>query len=44
MNTDVNKRLHGIPLGKGQYGLFTKWSWENQTRAETNIFFEVLNV
>ncbi|ALC41263.1 CG33914 [Drosophila busckii] len=42
MSTDLSMRLGGIPLGKGQYGFFTRWIWQNATKVETNIFFNVV--
>lgn len=43
LNTDISKKIRGLPLGKGHYAVFTSWSWKNTTRAMTNIYLEVLN-
>ncbi|EDW57296.2 uncharacterized protein Dvir_GJ14952, isoform C [Drosophila virilis] len=43
LNTDISKKIRGLPLGKGHYAVFTSWSWKNTTRAITNIYLEVLN-
>ncbi|XP_037715796.1 uncharacterized protein LOC119550881 [Drosophila subpulchrella] len=43
-NTDVSNQIRGVPLAKGFYALFTKWSTENITRVLTNFYFEVLSV
>ncbi|XP_064540393.1 uncharacterized protein LOC135429845 isoform X2 [Drosophila montana] len=43
LNTDISKKIRGLPLGKGHYAVFTSWSWKNATRAITNIYLEVLN-
>ncbi|XP_064540395.1 uncharacterized protein LOC135429846 [Drosophila montana] len=43
MNTDISKRLPALPLGKGHYALFTRWSWKNVTRTLSNIYIEVTN-
>ncbi|KAH8252590.1 hypothetical protein KR032_000691 [Drosophila birchii] len=42
-NSEVSSKLHGMPMAKGLYSLFTRWSTDNQTRVETNFYFEVLN-
>ncbi|XP_041563123.1 uncharacterized protein LOC121466769 [Drosophila elegans] len=43
-NTHVSSKLHGMPMAKGFYSLFTKWSTANVTRVQTNFYFEVLSV
>ncbi|XP_068148002.1 uncharacterized protein [Drosophila tropicalis] len=43
LNTEVSTKLHGLPLGKGFYALFTRWSTNNITRVETNIYFEIVS-
>ncbi|KAH8237207.1 hypothetical protein KR038_007053 [Drosophila bunnanda] len=42
-NIEVSSRLHGMPMAKGLYSLYTRWSTQNQTRVETNFYFEVLS-
>ncbi|XP_017001591.2 uncharacterized protein [Drosophila takahashii] len=43
-NTEVSSMIRGIPMAKGFYSLFTRWSTENITRVLTNFYFEVLSV
>ncbi|XP_016980956.1 uncharacterized protein LOC108045961 [Drosophila rhopaloa] len=43
-NTDVSSKINGVPMTRGFYSLFTKWSTDNVTRFQTNFYFEVLNV
>ncbi|XP_017077367.1 uncharacterized protein LOC108112127 [Drosophila eugracilis] len=43
-NTDISSKIRGIPLTKGSYALFTKWSTENITRVLTKFYFDVLSV
>ncbi|XP_026834528.1 uncharacterized protein LOC6541506 isoform X2 [Drosophila erecta] len=42
-NTEVSRKIRGVPMPKGFYALFTKWSTENITRTVTNYYFEVVN-
>ncbi|XP_043655447.1 uncharacterized protein LOC122621592 isoform X1 [Drosophila teissieri] len=42
-NTEVSGKIRGVPMPKGFYALFTKWSTENISRVQTNFYFEVLS-
>ncbi|XP_032571001.1 uncharacterized protein LOC6607935 [Drosophila sechellia] len=42
-NTEVSAKIRGVPMPKGFYALFTKWSTENITRVLTNYYFEVIS-
>lgn len=42
-NVEVSSKMHGFPLAKGFYSLFSRWSSDNKTRVESNWVFEVLN-
>ncbi|XP_016958452.1 uncharacterized protein LOC108030206 [Drosophila biarmipes] len=43
-NTDISSQIRGVPMAKGSYALFTRWSTENITRVMTNFYFDVLSV
>ncbi|XP_017050180.1 uncharacterized protein LOC108094232 [Drosophila ficusphila] len=43
-NTEISSKIHGLPMAKGFYALYTKWLTENITRIQTNYYFEVLSV
>ncbi|XP_034102095.2 uncharacterized protein LOC117566660 [Drosophila albomicans] len=44
MNTDISRKIRGLPFGKGLYALNVEWSWKNISRVRAKIYFEVLKV